>query len=438
MRLVESITAPTLSAHGLDLSATEGETALRRQLHEYGETIVSPIAARLDKLTAEEVVAPESEWWTLFASALDLGLDIEKIYLSDKASGNRLKAIIYEELGRADAGFAIGLMVAFFPVVMCHLVGRSDLAKMIDGKIGCWIATQPQRGSDLGDIEATELLDGRKHETGQMYAEYDNNEVVLHGSSSAWVSLGPVAEVSLAYFPIRQDGKAVFEDDGTLRSIGVLVPLDLDGVSKGRPLDKMGQRSLPQGSIKFDAVRVPRDYIIATEEEYRTSLLSALCEGNQTMGAVFTGLARRAYEYATQYAHERRQGGVAIAEHQLVKFHLFESFRKLENSRSTMRQTFAYNAIAPEPHVLASVVSKVTATENAIEIAADCLRMFGGNGLTRDFPIEKLLRDARASVTEDGDNHLLSLKAGSYLSWAYQAENKISKNMRLEDSYSIT
>ncbi|MEO1034906.1 MAG: acyl-CoA dehydrogenase family protein [Pseudomonadota bacterium] len=420
MRLVKTIAAPELSPQGLSFPQSDEESALRAALQAFSDRSVTETAREIDRLAADEVTEPSSKWWQLINSFADLGLDIDALYFnSNQATGNRLKATAYEELGRGDAGFAIGLMVANFPYVMCRLLGRDDLANMAHGKVGCWIATQAERGSDVGDIEGTEIHPGSHHETGQMYAEIGDAHVWLYGRSSRWVSLGPLAQIALAYFPLRQNGKALFNDDGTTKGVGVFVPLDAPGVDVGRPLDKLGQRSLPQGSLGFNAVTLPLSFIVAEPDEYRTNLLSALCEGNQTMGAVFAGVARRAYEYALAYAHTRRQGGTTLIQHQLVRYRLFEAFRRLQTIRATVRQTFDFNARASEPHLLASVVSKVTATEGAIGIVEDCMRMFGGSGLTKEMPLEKLLRDARAAVTEDGDNHLLSLKSGSYLSWAY-------------------
>ncbi len=424
MRLIDRIAAPELSPLGLDLSLSGEEETLRQRLQGFCDEFVTPAASRLDRLTPAEVTAPESDWWTLFRAFSNLGLDVDALYFNaDARAGNRLKAIAYEELGRGDAGFAIGLMVAFFPYVMCRLLGRGDLAALAGGKVGCWIATQPERGSDVGDIEGTELHPGARHAAGNMFAELDDTYVTLHGESSRWVSLGPLAQVALAYFPVRRDGQPLYESDGTTPGVGVFVPLDAPGVRQGEPLDKLGQRSLPQGSIAFDSVALPRHYVVAEPAGYGANLLTALCEGNQTMGAVFTGVARRACEYALDYAHERTQGGAKLVRHQLVRYRLFDWFRTLQTMRAAVRQSFDYNARATQPHVLASVVAKITATEGAIDVIGDCMRLFGGSGLTKDLPLEKLLRDARAAVTEDGDNHLLSLKAGTYLSWAHTRGN---------------
>jgi len=104
--------------------------------------------------------------------------------------------------------------------------------------------------------------------------------------------------------------------------------------------------------------------------------------------------------------------------------------------RALMRQSLDFNGRAATPQLFASITSKTTITESAIDVTADCLRLFGGNGLTRAFPMEKLLRDVRASVTEDGDNHILSLIAGAHLSHSYSVQ-KPARNGKYTDRFSF-
>jgi alkylation response protein AidB-like acyl-CoA dehydrogenase len=153
---------------------------------------------------------------------------------------------------------------------------------------------------------------------------------------------------------------------------------------------------------------------------YPMGLELTLCSANGYMGSTFVGLARAALEHAVQYAKERIQGGLPIIRHQAVKLRLFEMFRKVEAARSLNRRAVAYNLVnnpfagAPAgafPAVQYAIASKVTSTQTAFEVASDALQVFGGNGLSREYPIEKLLRDARASLIEDGANDVLALHA---------------------------
>jgi alkylation response protein AidB-like acyl-CoA dehydrogenase len=135
------------------------------------------------------------------------------------------------------------------------------------------------------------------------------------------------------------------------------------------------------------------------------------------MGATFTGLAQAAADLALDYAHERVAGGVQIIQHQSVRSRLFHMFRKVEISRAVTRRGLNFNN-DPQlgtPSLCAAMFSKTTGTQNAFEVTSDALQIFGGNGLTKEYPIEKMLRDARASLIEDGCNEVLAIKGGSYL-----------------------
>jgi alkylation response protein AidB-like acyl-CoA dehydrogenase len=140
-----------------------------------------------------------------------------------------------------------------------------------------------------------------------------------------------------------------------------------------------------------------------------------LSQANSGMGTLFVGVAQAALDLAIDYAKERVQGGVPIFQHQSVKARLFEMFRKVEAARSLARRVMVYNTLNTPPQLQYAVASKVTATSTAFEVASSALQIFGGNGLSREYPIEKLLRDARASMIEDGCNDILSLVAAEKL-----------------------
>ena len=108
-----------------------------------------------------------------------------------------------------------------------------------------------------------------------------------------------------------------------------------------------------------------------------------------------------------------------MIEHQLTKYRLFEMFRKLELSRSISRRATMYNFVTG-PHCLASVTAKTSATELCVEIVGEALQLFGANGLTHEYPMEKIMRDARDSLIEDGENHVLKMKGGAWLSECFR------------------
>ena len=177
----------------------------------------------------------------------------------------------------------------------------------------------------------------------------------------------------------------------------------------------MGQRALPQGEIFFNDVTLDIDHLLVAPEDYLKGVYAIHSEANALMGATFTGCARAAYELAHAYAHERRQGGVPLVRHQDVARRLFHMARKVEISRALARRVTAFNMNNGVPALQAAMFSKVTSTQYALEVTSDALQMFGGNGLTREYPMEKLFRDARASLIEDGCNEVIAIKGGMLL-----------------------
>ena len=149
-------------------------------------------------------------------------------------------------------------------------------------------------------------------------------------------------------------------------------------------------------------------------ELYTIGLEMMLAHANAAMGQLFVGVAAAAYDHAVAYAKERVQGGVPIFQHQSVKSRLFKMFTKVEAARALARRVALFNA-ADAPQVQYSIATKVFCTDTAFEVASDAVQIFGGNGLSREYPVEKLLRDARASMIEDGCNEVLSIVGASRL-----------------------
>jgi alkylation response protein AidB-like acyl-CoA dehydrogenase len=140
-----------------------------------------------------------------------------------------------------------------------------------------------------------------------------------------------------------------------------------------------------------------------------------LSTANAAMGAMFTGVARAAYEEALQYAKLRVQGGQPLFEHQLIKHKLFAMFTKIEAARALSRAAMIYNYNNTPPNVEYSIASKVFCTQTAYEVASEAIQIFGGNGLAREYPVEKFFRDARAGMIEDGANDSLMITGAHHL-----------------------
>ncbi|MFQ5477426.1 MAG: acyl-CoA dehydrogenase family protein [Candidatus Binatia bacterium] len=385
----------------IEVGLSAEEVAVRDTVHRFAEEVMRPAGAALDRLSDPgEVIEADSVLWEVHSRYQELGLEpLEPD--PDLAKTARLRFLIAEELGWGDAGLAISFGAGGFPRLLSRLSGQPELIERFgaDGnnEIGCWAITEPDHGSNMLHAGGFGGSSGKPN----CVARRDGDDYLITGTKAAWVSNGTIA-TSAALFCAVSDGNGI-AGGGVF-----LVALDSAGVSRGKPLDKLGQRALNQGELFFDDVRVPAGYMVAGPEAYGFMLENVLCLANAGMGATFVGLSRAALEHALAYSKERVQGGVAIFEHQSVKARLFKMFSQVEASRSLARRAMLYNMTNP-PLLQYSVASKVFSTNTAFEVASAALQIFGGNGLSVEYPIEKLLRDARAAMIEDGCNDLLSL-----------------------------
>jgi alkylation response protein AidB-like acyl-CoA dehydrogenase len=396
----------------IEVGLSDVERDARDVAHKFAEEVLRPAGARLDRLAdPADVIAPGSVLWEVFEKYRQLGLGELETDGSDLAplQRARLRALVSEELGWGDSGLAISLGVSSFHRFFARMSGRPALVERFcqaDSRdIGCWAVTEPDHGSDT--LTVTEPHFRSSALRANCIARREGSEYVIQGQKSAWVSNGSIATVAALFCTI--DPSEGFQGGGVC-----LVPLDLPGASRGKPLDKLGQRALNQGEIFFDGVRVPADYMVVGKEAYSAVVEAVLTMANASMGAMFVGVARAALEHALQYARERVQGGVPIFQHQSVKSRLFKMFVQVEAARSLARRVTLHNGTAPGL-LHYSIASKVFCTQSAFDVASAALQIYGGNGLSREYPVEKLLRDARASMIEDGCNEVLCLVGAAKL-----------------------
>jgi alkylation response protein AidB-like acyl-CoA dehydrogenase len=397
----------------IEVGLSPQERAVRDAVHKFAEEVLRPAGTALDRIADPcDVIAPTSPLWRVFERYRELGLDELEAGAGELSPVERarLRFLVNEELGWGDSGLAIGLGVAGFHRFFALLSGRPALIERFAGpgsrEIGCWAVTEPDHGSDTLAVTEAHFHDARLRPN--CVARREGPDWVIRGQKSAWVSNGTIATVAALFCTI--DPSEGFQGGGVC-----LVPLDLPGVSRGRPIDKLGQRALNQGEIFFDGVRVPGDFMVVGKELYAGAVESVLTMANAAMGTIFVGVARAALEHALAYARERIQGGRPIFEHQSVRARLFRMFAQVEAARSLARRVMLHNSSVSPALLHYSIASKVFCTSTAFEVASAALQVFGGNGLVREYPIEKLLRDARASMIEDGCNEVLSLVGAAKL-----------------------
>jgi alkylation response protein AidB-like acyl-CoA dehydrogenase len=395
----------------LEIGLSDEDIAVRDTAHKFAEEVLRPAGAELDRMPdPSDVIAPRSVLWEVFEKYHQLGFDgLVADTEMDPIAKARLMCIVNEELSWGDVGLAITLGLCGFHGPWVQQTGDADLIERFCAPdkptIGCWALTEPDHGSDTVTLTEEHFSDPSLK--ANCVARKEGDEYVITGQKAAWVSNATIADIAVLFCTLDQS-------QGFKGGAVLLVPLDLPGISRPRPLDKLGQRSLNQGEIFFDDVRIPSSYMALGPELYAIGLEMMLAHANAAMGQLFVGVARAAYDHAVAYAKERVQGGVPIFEHQSVKARLFKMFTKVEAARALARRVAVFNA-AGAPQVHYSIATKVFCTHTAFEVASDALQIFGGNGLSREYPIEKLLRDARASLIEDGCNEVLSIVGASRL-----------------------
>lgn len=389
----------------VDLSHEERE--IQSTVHRFAENVLRPAGQELDKLSdPQSVIDHNSLLWSTYEQYDKLGISGLNFADPDSppATVARIQSIILEELAWGDAGLALSIATRSMMGMYANLSGNADLIERFSApgntEVGCWAITEPDHGSDTLAMSEPHFKDANIK--ANCIAIKDGDEYIIKGQKSSWVSNGPIATVAALFCTIA--GDKGFEGGGV-----AVVPLDLPGISRGKPLDKLGQRALPQGEIFFDEVRIPAGYMLADQQTYRDTLNMQLTLANSFMGVSFSGVARSAYDLAVKYASERIQGGKPINQHQSVKLRLFDMFRKVETASTFARKIHIYNSVSDTPQLHYSIASKTYCTRVAFDVASEAIQIFGGNGLSKEYPVEKIMRDARASMIEDGCNEVLSI-----------------------------
>jgi alkylation response protein AidB-like acyl-CoA dehydrogenase len=398
----------------LDPGLTDEMRAIRDTCRRFATEVMRPAGIRLDRMPAAEVIAKGSPLWQVLDEFKALGfaggasVDDPSLTPEQKAL---LHCIVLEELSAGDVGLFITCGLLNIAPEIARASGRQDLVDYFSARdeVCCLALTEPSHGSDIVAFTEPGYRDARIKPA--LKCRRDGARYVLHGQKAAWVSGGTIAGCGIVF--------ATFENSSLGLADGAvfLMPFDLPGVSKGKPLEKIGQRPLNQGEIYFDNVEVPATFLLAEGPEIYPLVWEMNLKGaNIAMGQQFVGVARAAYDLALDYAKQWVQGGVPIIQHQNVKNRIFGMFQKVEAARSHVRRVAIADAALPGGVPFQYAASaKVLATQTAFEVAHDAIQVLGGNGLTHEYLAEKLFRDARASLIEDGENSMLGLMAASRL-----------------------
>lgn len=423
----------------LSLAQDESVSMLKKQVHELAVKDLRPISLQLDKMHPQEVVEKGSPYYEAHRKIKQMGL--HRMYTRKEYGGLESTPeeihVVLEEVAWASMGFGGGLgvdMCCMAIIMLANDIMGGSVDEMVndilipwvedeEGKYhGCIPWLEPEHGSDI--LLACHLPDEQIAGFGlraPVKMDRDGDYWVFNGMKAPWTTSGPTATHG-AVIVNAPPHESI--SDATL----AFVPFDLEGVRKGPALDKLGMRDEPQGEIIFDNVRVPKEYVIMIPGLWKSLGGSILAQLNSGMGALYTGLARAAFEEALKYARERVQGGKPLIEHDSIKMRLADMFMRVEACRSYSRAAFSYSFqkifkdIELEFPKGVCYACKVFCTQQALEVASEAIQIHGGYGITKDSVVEKLFRDARMGLIMDGCNRMLTLTAGWSVDESYSPE----------------
>ncbi|QKW35583.1 acyl-CoA dehydrogenase family protein [Actinomadura sp. NAK00032] len=372
---------------GIELSDEQREFVTLAR--DFARNEIRPRSRAVDEADTE---APMDLW----AKAAEIGLAAYMLpaeYGGGGVTDLVTQCLVQQELCHGDIGIANFLTSgSFFADPILSLGSAEQKRKWITPLTGATppvtsvAVTEPGVGSDAAALQTRAVRDG--------------DHYVLNGSKT-WISNAPLSQYFVVFATV----------DPALRSRGVtafVVERDRAGLTVGAPMRKYGQRGTLNAEVFLEDVRVPAENRLGEEGKGFYGLMHTFDASRILIGAAATGLARAVLEDAVRYARERVQFGKPIIEHQAVAFRLADMAARTDVSHLvTMRAARLYDAGAPV--TAASAVAKLTASENATWVADAGLMTHGGWGYSREFMVEKWLRDAKLEELEEGTSDIQRL-----------------------------
>jgi len=399
----------------IDFDPTETQRQIVATAREFAEEVMNPAETELDRIANPDEVFKSAIFWEVMNGAFQLGF--HKMALPEHYGGLGLDPItigmVWEELACFAPGFTASLvagsvayqLIAFLAPNNKELVEKyvipfctKDRAELISA----WGSSEPEVGADGSNYYDPCV----RHHT---CAVKKGDRFIINGAKSSFVSNGGIANLYVLF--------ACVEPSLGIRGSGTfIVPGDAPGVSRGKALNKIGLRTLNQAPVYFDDVEIPEHYQIFPPGEQYPMLHNAIVTvGNLGVGYIAVGIMRSAYEYALEYSQKRVQWGKPIFYHQLVANKLFEIYQAIESARAMLWKASWLSKIKFPGDLKLSLACKVYATNQAVKHTAEMVQVLGGYGISKEYPLEKLARDAKLLRIMDGTNEILTLKASAYL-----------------------
>jgi len=365
-----------------NMSFTDEQKDLQKMVREFAQKRVFPQAKELDRAG---VFAGD-----LFNEIFQMGLHC--MNQPEEYGGPGLDsvtcALLIEELAKGDVGFATTIAangLAAYPVI---LAGTDEQKKrffeIVDhGKLAGFCLTEPNAGSDAASIATTARLDG--------------DEYILDGSK-CFITNGGVADVYTVFATVDRS-------KGLKGLCAFLVERDRTGVSVGKKEDKLGIRTTSTCDVIFQNVRIPITNLLGEEGQGFKIAMETLDCSRPVVGALGVGLGQAAVDMSIKYAKERVQFGKPIAAFQAIQFMLADMAIQVEASRWLVYRA-AHLKDAGQPFTKEAAMAKTIASDTAMKVSVDAVQIFGGYGFSREYPIEKLMRDAKILQIFEGTNQI--------------------------------
>jgi acyl-CoA dehydrogenase len=370
----------------LDFSLSDEQKALIETARRFSRERIAPVAAECDR----EARFPKD----VFVAAHELGLvnaTVEAEY-GGSALGEIDNALIAEELAWGCTGIQTSLLANTLALTPIVLGGNADQKKKYLGMLtaeplfASYCTTEPSGGSDVAGMKTTFKKVG--------------DDYVLNGEK-CWITNASLASFYVVFATSdpqkRHKGIAAF-----------VVDRDTPGLRVGKHEDKLGQRASDTAAVHFEDVKVAKENLLAGEGDGFKLAMETFNQTRPDIGAMATGLMQRCLDECVAYAKERKTFGVAIAEHQLVQAMLAEMAIGTEATR-LLYQKAAWNLDHGVRDPIVSSYAKAFGADRAMQTAVDAVQVFGGNGYVKDYPVEKLMRDAKVLQIYEGTSQIQRL-----------------------------
>src|SRR5437764_1422983 len=362
----------------VDFTLTDEQKSLREMAHDFAEKEIRPVAWEYDK---------ESTWpQDIIDKAWELGL--VNRYLPAEYGGPGLSALdgclIEEEIARGCSGIgtsiaANGLACASIIIAASEELKQEYLGRLSEAPLlASFCLTEPDAGSDVSGMKTTATRKGDKW--------------VINGSK-CFITNGEYANYYTVY--------AKTDKEAGHRGISCfIVPRDA-GVVVDKHEDKMGQRASNTATITFPEVEIPLDHLVGEENKGFKIAMMTLDRTRPGVAAMGVGVARAAMEFAIDYSKERVQFGVPIAMHQAIQFIIADMATKVHLARLATWNS-AVLLDQDKRNTLESSHAKRFAADIAMEVTTDAVQVYGGYGFIKEYPVEKLMRDAKILQLYEG------------------------------------